>query len=255
MSWITELNNFPVLLLPAVGNSNFEFCNRLQSFLLILLHAMKDSIFNSSEKSSQTIVREMKDLISSEEGIKPESRMKMFELLQQVDFVLGKYDIIYEQLIDVFSAMGMHDFSRRIPNLGVDHDFINFITLGINMVNEQLSDTSILKSVTQRIIETMDVKNLIIIVTDTNGDIFLVNSNSNQIPGLCQEALDKIKVHSIFDDFNIIEKRIKAEGSLYDMPVKLKWRGEKIPVILTVAIVTCQSKIDGIIYAIRSGEL
>ena len=221
------------------------------AYLQIPYTQMKDAIFNSSEKSSQVIIREMKELITSETGISPENRNKMFELLQQVDFVLGKYDIIYEQLIDVFSAMGTHDFSKRIPNLGVEHDFIKFITLGINMVNEQLKDSSMLKSVANRIVETLNVDNTIVVVTNTNGEIYFVNSKSKQIPDFCIEALDQVKVHSLFADFSIIEQRIKQEGSLFDMPVSLKWKGKIIPVILTVAIVTSHSKIDGIIYAIK----
>ena len=212
---------------------------------------MENLTVNYSDNSGPTIVEQIKKILSNEEGIKDESKTKMYELLHQVDFVLGKYDVVYDQLINVFASMGMHDFSKRIPDLNVNHDFINFITLGLNMVNEQLSDISIKKSVAQRMAETLADSETIVLVTNTSGEIYFVNNGTNAYPGICLEVLNSINIHSLFDDYAKIEHRIKYEGSLSNLAVNLKWQGKIIPVILTVAIATNHSKIDGVIYSIR----
>jgi hypothetical protein len=133
---------------------------------------MSNTSFNSAENQTKCLVRQINRLISNDEGIKPENKIKMQDLLQQVDFVLGKYSVIYESLTEVLGAMAVHDFSKRILPIGIDNDFIGFLTLGLNLVNEQLSKISIRKQVVHRVIDVMNVKNLIIIIANTKGEIY-----------------------------------------------------------------------------------
>lgn len=213
---------------------------------------MKESFINPQEKQAKNILLEIKDIISKEDGLKDENREKITSLINQVDFVLGKYNQIYEDLVDVFSAMGEHDFTKKLPAQYQEvHDFMDFITLGLNMVNEQLKESVMHKFLVKRIFDAMNLDGIIVLVADLKGTIFFVKNCCKGLDNFSQEALENVGIHTIFEDYKSIEDRIKDEGSLKNMDSTIKWNGYAIPVSLTVAFSTQAGRMDGVIYALK----
>jgi len=216
---------------------------------------MKDNIFDSDKAFTIETLKELKKLILEEQNIKPENKTKIFEMLQEVDFILGKYDTIYEEMVDVFSSMALHDFSKRLPtDIGFKHDFLSFLTLGINMINEQLAENSLSKQGVHKVIDVLENKDRIVFITGINGKIFFANSSAKDLTDFKEESLIGQKIETIIENYCNIEELMLWDGSLNNIPIQFRWNGSLISSVLNVSLIMQSGKVENIIYLIKLNQ-
>ena len=175
------------------------------------------------------------------------------KLLQEIDFMLGKYDDYINLLTETFTAMTDFDFSKRLPVYKKEDGlFTNLMSRGINWMNEEFETVALHKNVVNTVFDAIQISNAMLIVTDTYGTIKVVNRGTTELPNFNEEALSGQSINVIFEDFDsIIDKRLKEGNSTKNIPINLKWRGLLIPSLLNIGLSSRGGKLDAGIYFIK----
>src|SRR6478609_7179006 len=161
---------------------------------------MKISNTNLSELPLQNLVTEARNIVSGNLDLNQEKE-NLSLILDQVDFILGKYDEIYTRFTEIFVAMGDFDFSKRLPFYEDKDNFINFIVSGINMINEELEANALKKSVFHRILHSLALKDTLLVITNTDGFINFANSGNTSIENFNDTSLYDQGINSLFVNY------------------------------------------------------
>jgi hypothetical protein len=160
----------------------------------------------------------------------------------------NKYEEQYNQFFKMLEAMCKLDFSKRI-SVDTIKTFPNFIAVGLNMVNEELEESVLPKKMIRALIEAMDLKNTILVITDPNGLITFLHSDIDE-PYFSEEALLGQGINVFFqEDFQSIDSRLKKEGTLKSMQVNMTYNAVG-PVTLRSALPTMVNSFEGLAYVI-----
>lgn len=204
----------------------------------------------SQNQNVQELIAQAKNILQSSED--PTLKMEnLNEIISQVDFLMGKNDRIYGPLGDVFTSMVQMDFTKRVsPNYG-DNEFLQFFISGINMINEELEQVALNKEVLHTLLDGLGVKDSMIVITDSTGNIYFVHPGENGLPDFNEELLYGQKIHVLFEDFSFIDNKIKHLGSVRETIIDMKWKGDVIPCHLTLAIAVSMGKINSLVYIFK----
>lgn len=210
---------------------------------------MPDSNVIKEQGQVQDLICEVKSIIGKGGDLNLEKE-NLAALIEQADFLLGKYDEIYDQFIEVFTSMGNFDFSKRLAYVEPGDNFINFIVNGINMVNEELGSSAVHQGVLKSLLNNLTLADSIVLLTDTNGFIRFINSVNCNLPEFSDKLLIGQSINCLFSNFSVLEERIKKEGSARNINSSLKWLGKLYPVTVDVALSMSLGKIEGLIYVV-----
>jgi hypothetical protein len=203
----------------------------------------------NQEFQLQTLLSEAKVILNKEGDINSD-RENLSQIIDRVDFLLGKHDELYEKFTELFTSMGQFDFSKRLDFVE-NREVINFIISGLNMLNDEYQAHAINKKLLHNFFKSCSIKNVLAVITNSDGFIYFANPGDSQLVGFNDDTLHDQSIHSIFTDFHIVEDRIKGEGSIKNIDVELKWNGNKIHANLDVTICNSNGKIESLIYIIK----
>jgi len=206
-------------------------------------------LINHSETSIHSLLAEAKSILNNKEDINFEKE-NLSNLIDQADFILEKHDHIFDQFVDVFTSMGQFDFSKRLNHVDNSDNFINFVINGVNMINEEFEVKAIHRNVIQCLLSTLDIKDKLIVLTNSNGYIYL-SEGSIPLADVKNHYHQDQTIRVLFSDFDVIEETMKIQGYAKNITANLKTREGLIPVKVDVSICSHQGKIDSMIYIIK----
>lgn len=180
-------------------------------------------------------------------------RDKIGDLLGEINFIFEKKDDFYSQVADVFGAMGDFDFSKRLPVPENEiNEYDSTLARGVNWLNEEFATTALHKSIVGTVFETIGIEDAMLVVTDSNGLIKVVNHGRTEFSNFNEAALLGQSVHVLFEDFRtIIDNRFKEGASLKNISINLLWNNRSIPVRLNIGFLTRCGKFEAAVYFIR----
>lgn len=202
--------------------------------------------------SINDLVSEMKTIVN-QSGDLNDHKENLTQIIQQVDFLLGKHDDVYNQYVDLFVAMGQLNFSKRLPIRKEGDTLINFFNSGINMLNEEFEENLLNKRVLHDFINGIPLENTLIAVTGPDGFIYFAHSTDALLKDFNDKFLINQSIHVLFNDFKIIQDRIKEEGTIRNIKTDFKWKNIIIPVKVDVIISNHFGKVESLIYLIKLG--
>lgn len=205
---------------------------------------------SASESNLNDLVSEMKQIIN-QSGDLNIHKDSLTNIIQQVDFLLGKHDDVYNTYIDLFVAMGQLDFSKRLPLYTDGGDFVNFINNGINMLNEEFKANVISKRVFHDFINGVGLNDTLVVVTGSDGFIDFAHSGETRLTDFGDKFLVDQGIQILFEDFSVIHNRIKNEGTIKKIKVNFKWKNQVFPAIVDVILSAHFGNIESIIYIIK----
>lgn len=206
----------------------------------------------ANNKNAQDLLTEVKSIVESDKDLNHEKE-NLRNMLSQVNFLIGKYDHLFNPFGETFAAMAQMDFTRKIPTdvNNEDDELFDFVATGLNMVNEELEGVAFHKNLLHTILGGIDTQETSVLITDVNGKIYFVNSNSSDLYNFNENTLHGQNIHVVFRNFEQIDKKIKQLGSVHEEKVELEWLGEVIPKKLTLAIEVKLGKINSLIYILK----
>jgi len=214
---------------------------------------MKDR-FNSPV---QEIIGEVHDLLNDEIGIDEHHKSRIKSLLNQADFLIGRYDERYEKFDKVLLAMATLDFSHKLAVDNADEEpFFTCLSNALNMLNEEFYHVVLSKNLVQTAFRTLSLPNSIVIITDAKGKIKFLSNEIDPSKGLLASISGKIledqNINLLFDEYSIIERQIEQKASIQNISVKICWEGRVVPAELTVSVANSKGRVDGLVYVIKA---
>lgn len=206
-------------------------------------------IVNHSETSIHSLLAEAKSILHSKEDINIEKENLTY-LIDQADFILEKHDHIYDQFVEVFTSMGQFDFSKRLSHVDNSDNFINFVINGVNMVNEEFEAKALHRNVIQCLLSTLDFKDKLIVLTNSNGLIYLTAGTISNME-LNNHYFQNQTIRVLFSNHESIEETIKLQGSGKNISAEVKTKAGSMSVKVDVSPCYHQGKIESIIYIIK----
>jgi hypothetical protein len=202
--------------------------------------------FNSQIK---TLLDEANQILKDEMDLrnKKEKLGSLLEEVMQWNNEENKIGDFYNQFSEMISCMQNLDFSKKLTP-GKPKSIQNLLALGLNMLNEDLQEKVFPLQMVHAIIEAIDLKNTLVLVTDNRGTITFIHTDIIK-PHFSNEALQGQNISVIFHNFNAIDYRIKKEGILKSLKVNMHYdkTGE---VTLRVAMPGLINNFNGIAYVI-----
>ncbi|MBX9850655.1 MAG: hypothetical protein K2X86_02745 [Cytophagaceae bacterium] len=200
----------------------------------------------------QALLSEAKTLLKEEGDLNKEKKEDLFQILEQVDFLLGKHDDIYNKFSDIFAAMAGFDFSKRLSYYEDGDNFVNFIINGINILNEEFQSDVIKKKILHDLFDSINLKDTLLVITNPEGFIYFANSGNAGLTNFNDKSLADQSINILFSDFTIVENCIKdKDSSMRDIEINFKWKGKNIPAKMDVTISNTLGKIETLIYIIK----
>lgn len=200
-------------------------------------------------KNLTDLLTEVKSIIGSSKDLNSEKE-NLSQMLSKVHFLIGQHDQLYAPFIELFESMAQLDFTKRLPT-EANNEFFEFITTGINMVNEELEGVVIHKDVLSSVLEGLDIEGATVIITDHKGFISYVRSNAPDLHNFNEGTLIGQRVPVIFKSFDAIDEKIKKLNSIRNYDVELQWLGEIIPKKLTLAMAVKFGEINSMVYVLK----
>lgn len=164
-----------------------------------------------------------------------------------------QHEEYYRQISDMLKAMFKLDFSKRL-SLGTPKSLVHFISLGLNMLNEELNAKAFPVKMFRALLEGLDLKkNTLLLVTNTEGFITFIHTNIDK-PHFTEEALLGQSIAVLFkEDFKTIDSLFKKEGTLKSLEVNMAFDNTG-SVLLRLVLPTMMDSFEGIAYVITIPE-
>ncbi|MBC7450367.1 MAG: hypothetical protein H7259_02650 [Cytophagales bacterium] len=174
------------------------------------------------------------------------------KLLKEIDFMLGKNDEYISQLAEIFTKMVDFDFSNRLPICETDEDGVSaLLSRGLNWLNEEFEAAVIHKEMISIVFDIVNSPDSLLIITDIEGNIKVVSTGSTDLPGFTEDALAGKAIHTIFENFNYVDTRIKKGDSTRSIPILFNWLGHSIPSSVHIGFSSRLGKLGSGIYYIK----
>lgn len=159
----------------------------------------------------------------------------------------------YRNFCDTITAMVNLGFSKRLPEQD-SKTLFSFMTLGLNVLNEELFEKVISTKMLHSLLDGLDLKNKAIILTNATGQIIFVHSQVRNV-FFSEQVLVGQPMSVVVEDFNELDEKFKNHGFLKGIDVKIKFVDIANRIVkLHLAIPTLLSKSEGIAYILTLSE-
>jgi len=204
----------------------------------------------------QNLLEEAKALLENSSDLNRD-KLKLGRLLDEImhwtkdgDEQFNQY---YNDFCNTITAMINLDFSRKLPEQ-YSKTIFSFMTLGLNILNEELFGKIISTKMLHSILGALNLKNTAVILTNATGQIMFVHSKVKNI-FVGEDMLIGQPMSVIIDDFHQLDKKFKSEGFSKGVDVKIKFGNETEQVVtLNVAIPSLFSISDGVAYLLTLSD-
>lgn len=208
---------------------------------------MKYTLNSETIQQLQTVLKGVKNILSTEADLNSEKE-SILKMIEQVDSLVGKHDSYCDEIDAVLSAMINFDFSKRLPSHQEDdNNLIHAISQGLNILNEELYEKAINKTVVRSLLDSIASTKLIIVTDNKNNIIF---ANGKKLEGFKEDDLRGKPISTLFDHYELIIHLMKVESLSNNINMDMMWKGASLPVSLKIGISMNLNKIEGIIYVI-----
>ena len=164
-----------------------------------------------------------------------------------------QYEDYYKNFCDTISAMVNLDFSKRLPEQDSKTVF-SFMTLGLNILNEELVGKIISTKMLHSLLDSLNLKDKAIILTNATGQIIFVHSEINY-SFFNEEALLGQPMSVVIEDFGELDKKFKKEGLLKGIDVAIKFENAINRIVkINIAIPTLLLASHGVAYILTLSE-
>ena len=119
-----------------------------------------------------------------------------------------EYEKYYLDFTNTITSMVDLDFSRKLPEQYTKTIF-SFMTLGLNVLNEELFGKIISTKMLRCVLDTMDLKNTAVILTNSTGQIIFVHSKVKNV-FVGEDMLVGQPMSVIIEDFDKLEKSFET---------------------------------------------
>src|SRR3954468_4859290 len=171
----------------------------------------------------QNLLEEAKALLENSSDLNRD-KLKLGRLLDEImhwtkdgDEQFNQY---YNDFCNTITAMINLDFSRKLPEQ-YSKTIFSFMTLGLNILNEELFGKINSTKMLHSILGALDLKNTAVILTNATGQIMFVHSKVKNI-FVGEDMLIGQPMSVIIDDFHQLDKKFKSEGFSKGVDVKIK---------------------------------
>jgi DNA-binding CsgD family transcriptional regulator len=128
------------------------------------------------------------------------------------------------------------------------------MTLGLNVLNEELFGKIISTKMLGCVLDTLDLRNTAIILTNATGQITFVHSRVKNV-FVGEETLVGQPMSVIIEDFDKLDKKFKNIGFSKGIDVKIKFGNDTEHIVtLNVAIPSIFSKSEGVAYILTLND-
>jgi signal transduction histidine kinase len=174
------------------------------------------------------------------------------ELMGEIDFLLGSQDEkILDSFTEVFIAMAKFDFSQRVKFTENASPISFYLLSAINMLCEEYSHSAIQKSVCKTLLSTPLHDIDLLIVTDPDGHITIINQYGSKLATIEEKTLYGYGINTLIEDCSPIDILLQEGASLKNIPVVLKWNGERYAATATVSFSSRVGKMEAAIYKLK----
>lgn len=204
----------------------------------------------------QELIGEVHDILNDETGIDANHKLKIKALLDQADFLIGKYDERYEKFDQVLLAMATLDFSKRLSVDSVEEEpFFICLSNALNMLNEEFHHIVMPKNLVDTAFRALRLPDCIVILTDAKGKIKFLSNELEESKGILSQLSEKVlkdqSINMLFENYSIIEKSIEQKAAIHELAVNVRWEGKRVPASLSVSVSNTKGRIEGLVYIIK----
>lgn len=164
-----------------------------------------------------------------------------------------EFEKYYSDFCNTITAMIELDFTRTLPE-PYSKTIFSFMTLGLNILNEELFGKIISTKMLRCILDSLDLKNTALILTNAIGQITFVHSRVKNI-FVGEDYLVGQPMSVIIEDFDTLDKKFKSAGLAKGIEVKIKFGNETEQIVmLNIAIPSILSKSEGVAYILTLSD-
>jgi DNA-binding CsgD family transcriptional regulator len=211
---------------------------------------------HTENSQMQNLLEEAKEILENSSDLNRD-RPRLGRLLDEImhwtkegDEQFNQY---YNDFCNTITAMINLDFSRRLPEQ-YSKTIFSFMTLGLNILNEELFGKITSTKMLHSILGALNLKNTAVILTNATGQIVFVHSKVKNI-FVAEDMLVGQPMSVIIEDFDKLDKKFKSEGFLKGIDVKIKFGNETEQVVtLKVAIPSVLSPSEGVAYLLTLSD-
>lgn len=204
----------------------------------------------------QNLLEEAKEILNNSSDLNRD-KQKLGRLLDEIMHWTKEGDEQFNQYYNDFcttiTSMINLDFSRRLPEQ-YSKTIFSFMTLGLNILNEELFGKITSTKMLHSILGALNLKNTAVILTNATGQIVFVHSKVKNI-FVGEDMLVGQPMSVIIDDFDELDKKFRNEGFAKGIDVKIKFGNETEQVVtLNVAIPSVLSASEGVAYLLTLSD-
>lgn len=150
------------------------------------------------ERKSEKIIfnkllDEAYDILKKSEEFSPEQRAKLASIFNQIASWTGNHnpeEQYYEDFQNTILAMTQLNFTQRLALTSNIKSIQNFFSVAINTLNEKLQDKVVSNSLLSNLLDTLSIKDTLVIGTDKNGVINFSKIAQKDISNICGKCID-----------------------------------------------------------------
>lgn len=199
-----------------------------------------------TKKSSDTVLlnalddllNEAYELLNRNSNDWQQSKEQLYVVFERIVFLKARESVFndyFDKLESTFTSTMLLDFSKRVPFsqiLTQEGNIFDYASAMVNSLVEKLEESVVSAKVVNTILTNLP--NSIIVVTDKTGKIRFINSLGEMILGASRYDFLNQSIHSIFLNYDSIEKELGTNGHIKQMNVSVNIKQTNAPAVLTV---------------------
>jgi len=203
-----------------------------------------------NETRLQKKMSDLRKMLNEQDGLAGQEKLDIMTRLDEIDFLLNKYDDFFEEFSKIATAMAGADFKQRFAENTKTDEFLATLIGIFNTVMEELEHRAMKKKMVEYTFDLLSLKNTIIIMTDTSGIIEFIHGSAPIYGRFNEQVLVGDKISGLFKDYKQIERRIKMGMSLRDIEILFHWNTGFHPCWVDTTLCANEGKIEGMVYII-----
>ena len=189
--------------------------------------------------------------ILEHEKVSALGRKALKNTLDEVDFILSKYDNFFNSYTQTIASIASADFVYKFPEIPHADDFLYTLTSSLNMMLDELKKRAVKKELIHQMHKLMGLENIALIATDVEGKIKYIKGSFDLYPNFNEQVYSGGSIQGIFKDYSNIGLFFEKGIMPTDVEMLINWKGNFHPCWVSANVCNQMGKIEGMVYVIR----